>query len=223
MIQNLQGTNAGQWNQGVATVVYTTDVLTVSRVTLDVTVSPTKVYAGESFTVTVKDDGTPIEDAEVMFDGNTMNTDENGQATFTSDDPGIESYDYPLTITKGGYPDTTASILVINKYDILISTPSGDTAVGESFTVTVLAKGSGLGGATVTFNGKEAISDNDGKATFTAPDKEGDYTITASFDDAQYADGTATITIKAGTPGFELLTLIVAIGVAFILLRRRRK
>jgi hypothetical protein len=59
--------------------------------------------------------------------------------------------------------------------------------------------------------------------TLTAPDvdKETEYTITASFED--YQDGTLTITIKpGGIPGFELITLIAALGVAFILLRRRR-
>jgi hypothetical protein len=39
-----------------------------------------------------------------------------------------------------------------------------------------------------------------------------------------YETATDTITIKegGGIPGFELLTLIAALGVAFILLRRRR-
>jgi len=55
----------------------------------------------------------------------------------------------------------------------------------------------------------------------TAPSEEGDYTVTATYED--YEDATFVITIKAGgIPGFELLTLIAAIGVAFILFRRRR-
>ena len=47
-------------------------------------------------------------------------------------------------------------------------------------------------------------------------------TITASF--GTFTDATETVTIgpAPGVPGFEVLTLLVALGVAFILLRRRR-
>jgi len=206
--------------------IYTESILTITHQTLDVTVLPTKVYAGGSFTVTVKDDGTPVEDAKVSFEGGTtINTDSSGKATFEDvDDPGIESREYKIKIIKDGYPDVTAEVLVINTYQIKISGPSSNPAAGEKFTVTVIAKGSGLAGATVTFNGKEVISDNNGKASFTAPDKKGDYEITATFDDPCYKDASYTVTIAAaGTPGFELLTLVAAIGVAFILLRRRRR
>ena len=64
--------------------------------------------------------------------------------------------------------------------------------------------------------------DANGIASVTAPSEEGTYTITATFPGYTDADP-ITITIEAGgIPGFELLTLIAAIGVAFILLRRRR-
>ena len=75
----------------------------------------------------------------------------------------------------------------------------------------------------VTFNGKTTMSGGDGKLTLTAPSTAGDYPLTASYGD--YEDYSTTITIAeggGGVPGFELLTLIAAIGVAFILLRRRR-
>ena len=85
----------------------------------------------------------------------------------------------------------------------------------------MLAKGSSLAGATVTFEGETVTSDENGKATFTAPSAKGDYTITATYE--KYQDGVLVITIvEGGIPGFELITLIAAIGVAFILLRRRR-
>ena len=51
--------------------------------------------------------------------------------------------------------------------------------------------------------------------------EEGDYTVYASKTGFQDSD-MITITIEGGIPGFELLTLLVALGVAFILLRRRR-
>jgi len=205
-------------------IVYTDDVLTVTKQTLDVTVSPSQVYGGETFTVTVKDDdGNLLDDAYVTFDatGETKTT-VDGEVTFTAPNPGVESYEYELKVIKSGYPDVTKNVLVIKVYPIKISGPSSVNA-GEKFTVTVTAGGSALAGATVTFEGKTATSDNNGKATFTAPDKKGTYTITASFEeDERYKDGSLEIRVVQGTPGFELLTLVIALGVAFILLRRRR-
>ena len=69
-------------------------------------------------------------------------------------------------------------------------------------------------------------TDGNGQVTLTAPSTAGTYTVTASF--GSFLDGTVTVTVlkkdhdDCKTPGFELLTLLVAIGVAFILLRRRR-
>jgi hypothetical protein len=215
-----------EWDAGAYdwdALVFTESVLTITRQTLDVTLSATKVYAGDSFTVTVEDDGTPLAGADVTFDGTTTPTDANGEVTFTADSPGVDSYQYTITIVKAGYPEATATILVINTYQITI-TGSSSKAKGETFTVTVVANTKALAGATVTFNGNEVISDNDGKASFKAPDETGTYTITATYDNEQYLEGTFEIEItEGGTPGFELLTLIIAIGVAFILLRRRRK
>ena len=206
-------------------IVYTDDVLTIRRQVLDVEVSPSSVYAGSDFTVTVTDEGTPVEDADVKYQGTTIATDANGEATFTATDPGIDSDDHPIKVTKDGYPTVNTDVLVINVYDIAISAGASATG-GNSFTVTVVANKAALAGATVTFNGEEVITDGEGKATFTAPSvsKNTEYTITATYDDPQYIDASYTITVKpGGTPGFELLTLIAAIGVAFILLRRRRK
>ena len=94
---------------------------------------------------------------------------------------------------------------------------------GSTFEV-VVAKDTGdpVIGATVTFNDKTYTTGAGGVATLTAPTTAGEYTITASF--GTFTDATGTVTVKAGgTPGFEVLTLLVAIGVAFILLRRRRR
>ena len=94
--------------------------------------------------------------------------------------------------------------------------------MGEQFSVSIIVNGAPLAGATVEFNGKTYTSDATGKVTATAPDAAGDYAIVASY--GNYEDGTITITVGEGSiPGFELLTLIAALGVAFILLRRRRQ
>ena len=110
----------------------------------------------------------------------------------------------------------------MKKWTITIAPPK-NVYSGETFTVTISAKGSALAGATVTVDAgaQTATSDADGKASFKAGSKGTQHTITATFGD--YEPGMVTVTVKEKqTPGFELLTLIIAIGVAFILLRRRR-
>jgi len=109
-------------------------------------------------------------------------------------------------------------------YDITIVGPSGKIEKGKTYTFTVIAQGSALAGATVTLNGDEYTSDGEGKVSIKMS-STGEQTITATFPGDGYKDGSLTITVKkaSGTPGFELLTLIIAIGVAFILIRRRRK
>jgi len=218
IIQGLEWTSTGYTSTAV---VYTDDLLTVSRLIMDATVSPTKVYAGDTFTVTVKDgDGKLIDDANVLFNGETKSTDD-GVVTFTAPNPGIESYEYPIKVSKSGYPDESTTVLVINIYQIKITGPK-EVESEEKFTVTVVAKGSALAGATVTFEGDTATTDNDGKATFKAPSKKGTYTVTASYEDEQYTAGTLDVKVVDASPGFELLALIVAIGVAFLLIRRRK-
>lgn len=204
-------------------------VIVVTSWLLDTSASPTDVEEGEDFTVTVMKDGTTtyIEGADVTFNSVTKQTDENGQVTFTA--PAVTSdRTYTIKVAKTGYaPDPDGlSITVINVPKLTIVIPSGKVYSGSTFQLTVADDtGQAVIGATVTFNGATYSTAAGGTATLTAPDVTEDsksYTITATFPGFGDA-GTATIIIyKQGIPGFELITLIIAIGVAFILLRRRR-
>ncbi|HMA83755.1 MAG TPA: Heimdall-CTERM domain-containing surface protein, partial [Candidatus Thermoplasmatota archaeon] len=110
-------------------------------------------------------------------------------------------------------------------YSVQIVGPNTAPAPGEEFTVSIIANGAALAGATVEFNGNTYTSNARGELTLTAPDSAGSYTVTAAYEN--YEDGTLTINVEEGeadgVPGFELLTLVAALGVAFILLRRRRQ
>jgi len=207
-----------QWDNAVVTDTYIT---VTSLKSLDIKLSKSPVFQGETLTVTVTSVNVPVSGVDVEFGQDTVLTDSNGEADFTVPDPGVESALYTINAKKTGYMSAEKSISVIKRYEVSIVGPSADPQTGSSFTVTVLAKGSGLAGASVTFEGTTKTSDNNGKVTFTAPSDDGDYVITATYE--SYKDGTLTIKIvPGGIPGFELLTLIAAIGVAFILLRRRR-
>lgn len=202
--------------------VVTDTVITVTSLkSFEIQLSKSPVFEGETLTVTVRSGGMPVSGVDVEFGQVTSQTDSNGEAEFTVPDPGVESALYTIHVKKTGYLTAEKTVSVIKRYEINIVGPSADPQTGSSFTVSVIAKGSGLAGASVTFEGTTKTSDNNGKVTFTAPSDDGDYVITASYE--AYQDGTLTIKIvPGGIPGFELLTLIAAIGVAFILLRRRR-
>lgn len=206
------------WTNAVITDTY----ITVTGIkTMLLELSKTPIYQGETLTVTVKYGATPISDVDVTLGLVTVKTGTDGVAQFTVPDPGVDYAIMKVIAKKTGYISVSEDLTVLKKWEIKVSGPS-DVNTEASFTVTVVAKGSGLAGATATFQDQTQTTDNDGKATFTAPATEGTYTVTATYENMQ--TGTLSITVKkATTPGFELLTLIVAIGVAFILLRRRRK
>ena len=188
-----------------------------------ISVSKSPIYQGETLTVTVKAGEALVKDVDIKFGSLTGKTDANGKVDFTVPDPGVESATYYITAEKVGYVTTEIGITVIKKYAISIDTPD-EVFSGESFTVTIIAKGQPLAGATVTLDGTTTkMSDGDGKVTFTAGAKDATHTIKATF--APYTDGQATVgpVKEKGIPGFELLTLVIAIGVAFILLRRRKQ
>jgi len=208
------------WTNAVVTDSYIT---ATSIKTMKISVSKSPIYQGETLTVTVTSGSMPLANVNVEFAETTIATDSQGKATFTVPDPGVESAIYTIIAEKAGYTTAEKSITVIKVYQIQIVGPSTAPAMGESFSVSVIVNGAPLAGATATFNGKTYTSDATGKVTLTAPNNAGDYAIVASY--GNYKDGTFTITIKegGGVPGFELLTLVAALGVAFILLRRRRQ
>ncbi|RLF26547.1 MAG: hypothetical protein DRN01_04495, partial [Thermoplasmata archaeon] len=233
--------NATTGSNGVATFSFVPtvtgdiDILVENRTTgtkiaitahsLDIT-APAQAEEDEEFTVTVKDEnGNPVEGAQVKFSGTgeTKTTDANGQVKFTGTVSGTLPYaTYKLTATKPGYRSDEETIMVANIFQLYIDAPAKVSA-SSTFTVKVTSDAGVVYGVDVTFNGEtKTITGPDG-VKFTAPsnvNKATPYDITASKEG--YKDATASISVEpASVPGFELVTLIAAIGVAFILLRRR--
>ncbi|EMR73597.1 hypothetical protein MBGDN05_00530 [Thermoplasmatales archaeon SCGC AB-539-N05] len=186
------------------------------------TVSPSAVNEGDDFTVTVMSDGDYVEGAAVYFDGTdeTKTTGVGGTVTFTAQSvTGTAAWD--ITATKEGCTTVATSVNVYNVPKLYIVAVS-EVNTGADITVTVHSDiKDNENGVTVTIGSQTGITIG-GKAKLAAPDTAGDYTITVTK--SGYETATQAITIKAGSafPGFEALTLIAAIGVAFILLRRRR-
>ncbi len=205
-----------EWTNAVRTDSYITiDALS----TFTIAVSKSPIYQGETLTVTVTSGKSPVSGVDVSFGEMTGNTDSSGEVDFTVPDPGVESAIYTVTAEKAGYITKEKTITVIKVYELSATASVGSDGTTVTVTAILIGKGPAVG-ATVTFNDKTETTDANGEVTFTAPavEKNTDYTATVEYDDKTTA---ATVTITP-TPGFELLTLIAAIGVAFILLRRRR-
>jgi hypothetical protein len=185
--------------------------------------SQPEVDEGDSFTVTVRNgtaSGAGLSGAMVKFNRVTKTTDANGEADFPA--PAVTSdREFTILATKDGYAEDTETIVVVNKPKLVIVPPSG-IVTSDSFTVTIADDaGNPIIGATVTFNDKSYTSGSQGATKINAPTDKGNYTIKATK--MGFADSdTIEIEYDPGIPGFELLTMIVAIGVALILLRRRR-
>ena len=205
---------------------------------LDIAVTP-RVNELDSFTVTITklDDGAKVQGASVEIKGiGTITTDADGEAVFEGayKAPEVTSdTTYTITATADGYASDTTTFVVVNipKLTVTVRYEKAGAAgacPAKTFTATVSKDDANPAvNAKVTFEGTDYYTDGNGQATITAPETAGTYTITATF--GTFLAGTATVTVlgkdtdPCKTPGFELLTLIIAIGVAFILLRRRRR
>jgi len=201
-------------------------IVAQARKTMTISNDPS-VDEGKTFTIQAKSNGVLITDTTVTFtfNGQTWPT-TTGIATLTA--PSVTtSLSYPITATADGYTSASGTIMVLNVPKLTIIPPSGKVSGTQKFVVTIANDaGAGVTGAKVTFNGVDYYSGVNGACELTAPDvkeESANYQITATF--TGYTEATAlTMTIykTPGVPGFELLTLVAAIGVAFLLLRRRR-
>lgn len=196
-------------------------IIAEARSPMTISLNPS-VDEGKTFTAEAKSNGVVITGTTVTFtfDGQTWPT-TTGTATITA--PAVStSMAFPVTATAEGYTPATGSIMVVNIPKLIVAV-SGEVKAGQTFTLTIADDtGSPVIGATISFDGKTYTSGPGGVVTITAPSTEGSYPVTATFPGYDSVSSTVTVTKGGGIPGFELLTLIAAIGVAFLLLRRRR-
>jgi|GEM_PF-1620877 len=207
-------------------------ITSATRKTMTLSHAPS-VDEGDEFTVTALYNGEPITDTTVTisFAGDDWTT-TTGIVEITAPSDLEESYDWPLVANAEGYTmDVTSLIRVINKPNIYLTITETTWTSGSKYVVKAGADNGNSYGITVILTDASGVTTTlvtagpDG-VTFTAPKVTKDTTYTISAEKAGYVfDPTTAVTITVkpgGIPGFELITLIAAIGVAFILLRRRR-
>ncbi|MEM0466687.1 MAG: hypothetical protein QXX20_03690 [Candidatus Thermoplasmatota archaeon] len=189
--------------------------------------APVEVDELGSFTVTARNGSSTaagIPGVAVVFAGTTKTTGSDGKATFTA--PAVTSdRTYTITATKEGYAEDKVTITVVNIPKLFITVSGEKDSEGTYISPVTVVVSDDLGnlvtGATVTFGSQTSTTVN-GQATFTVTGQKTAYTITAVKTGFTSAEPVTINAKEKGIPGFELLTLIGAIGVAFILLRRRR-
>jgi hypothetical protein len=215
--------NRLDWDEMWDNAVITDTVLTATSYRLMDISAPASVNEEEQFTVTLTRRGTtsPVSGALVTFNSETKTSNADGTVTFTA--PSVRAnLNYHITARATGYVDATATILVINLPQIYISVPDEDVVAGEKFEVVAGGDDGNNVGIQVTFQGETKTTSATGTVTFTAPTEEGTYTVTATKEGYLGAEPAEVKVVSAGIPGFEVLTLIAALGIAFILLKRRR-
>jgi len=180
----------------------------------------------EDFTVTAVKEGTTeaVVGATVTIVGIGEGvTDANGEATFTSKEV-TSDRTYTIKITAEGYaPDPDGvTITVINIPKLTLVLPD-DIKTGQTVDVVVADDtGSGIVGAIITFNEKTYVSGVNGIAKIKTPSAAGSYTIKVTYGNYEPFELEFEIKKSGDIPGFELLAMIAALGVALILFRRRR-
>jgi len=228
-------------SNGLATFAFTT--ITTGDVTIeveerlsDVTVlvtawslylsAPSQVNEGETFSVTIRNgtaNGDVVSGVLVTFSGTSTTG-----TTLTAPTVRTDMY-YKVTVTKQGYKSATTDVLVLNHPKLSVYTDSTTVEYKltgkNTFTVTIADdEGKPIVGAVVIFNGVEYTTGANGMTTLCVPEEEGSYTIEAVKDGFASSELLSiTTTVEKSTPGFELLALIVAIGVCIALVRMRKK
>lgn len=205
-------------------------ITSATRKTMTLSHAPS-VDEGDTFTVTALYNSEPITDTKVTITFNGFDwTTTTGVVDITAPADLEESYDWPLVANAEGYTlDVTSLIRVINKPNLYLTITETTWKSGTKYVVKPYAD-NGAYGITVLLKDASGVTVDsqmagpDG-ATFTAPEVKAKTTYTITATKTGYVSSEPVeITIEpAGIPGFELITLIAAIGVAFILLRRRRK
>jgi len=193
------------------------------RLPMSILLTSPSANEGSTFTADIKSGSTLVTGVTVTvtFAGTTTTTTD-GHVTLTA--PSVTTnLPYTITATALGYSDATAQVTILNVPKLIIAVLTSSIKAGQDFQVAVADDtGTAIIGATVTVQGQTVHTGAGGVATLKAPSTAGNYTVTATFGAFEQATQTISVGAGGGIPGFELVTLLVAAGIAFLLIRRRR-
>lgn len=185
---------------------------------------PLSINEKETITVLFKYGQNKIENTTitVRFAGTTYNTD-TGMIELKAPEVTTD-LDYRLEASADGYTDEQVTIRVINVPKLSIIVEQDTIKVGEEFSVLITDdSGKQIIGAKVLFDNKEYTTGVNGKATLTAPDTKGNYTIEASLNNFEGDSTIVSVKSADSTPGFEIIMLVVSICISLVLIRKKQK
>jgi hypothetical protein len=193
------------------------------RLPMAISLASPSVDEGKTFTADIKSGSTLLSGVTVTvsFAGTTTTT-TSGSVTLTA--PSVSTnIPYTIAATAVGYSDASAQVTVLNVPKLIVAVTTSNIKAGQDFQIVVADDtGNPVIGATVTLQGATVKTGAGGVATLKAPTTAGNYTITATFGNYEPFSQMVSVGAGGGVPGFELVTLLVAVGIAFLLIRRRR-
>ncbi|RLG20078.1 hypothetical protein DRN77_08110 [Methanosarcinales archaeon] len=178
---------------------------------LEINFSETPVVDEElTITVTAASDGSPVEGAEVTFEGQNLGlTDSNGEVRFTSEESGT----FTVTATKKDYDSASEDVRILTEEEaeeeaqkdkLTIEMPD-KVNPGDDVVIKVTSDGDAIEGAAITWDDDDiGKTDDTGTLTYTT-DEPGTYTVTASKDN--YLNASGKITVVLPSAKFELSDL----------------
>ncbi len=198
-------------------------IIAGGRNPMSIILTSPSVDEGKQITADIKSGSTLVTGVNVTitFAGTTTTTTD-GHITLTA--PSVATnIPYTITATAVGYADATAQVTVLNVPKLIIAVLTSNIKAGQDFQIAVADDtGTAIIGATVTLQGTTVHTGAGGVVTMKAPSTQGNYTITATFGNYESASQSISVGPGGGIPGFELVTLLIAAGIAFLLIRRRR-
>ena len=166
-------------------------VLGKTFTTIDSGTIPCRGYGTLTGTVTDSLTGNPIASATISYSGASTQTGISGSYTLSKAPLGT----YQLTATAPGYSDQSQAVTVNPAATSTGAFNLAPLAGSVSGVVTDAASGAVLAGATVSYSGGQATTDDSGAYTFTGI-TEGTYDVSASA--SGYAAQTLSVTVGPG-------------------------
>ena len=175
------------------------------------------------FTVVVKDGVNSVkEGVSIKFNGVTKITNSVGEVSFIAPKVTSDRY-FVLKAEKEGYASDEITIEVSNVPILKIIADISEILVGKTFTIVVADdEGKSIVGAIVSFGEKVYTTGANGIATLVAPTTSGNHSIGATFEGYANANPVNINVQTQKTPGFEIIIFIASLGVALILLKKRK-
>jgi hypothetical protein len=182
-------------------------------------VCPAQVYEDSVFFVTVKSGVLFMDNATVMFNGDTNQTNATGVAGFRA--PFVipqENTTLTITVLKEGYQSGNSSIHILNIPQLFPMVTSSVMTGNTSFVVTVLTEdGTPVENVTITYDHRNYTTDMNGVVTLITPFVPQTKTMVLSVQKTGYLSNTLSLTISPPPTQENILGVLLILGICAVI------